>query len=242
MKNTRKILNESKCILLFLILLMILFSCNSRKKKQVSIVNNVIIVEQKTEEKQNTAASNNEIVTGTGHTYSSVIRDEEIYDFLNWMTINEENDIKYVYYGISKWYMENFILKDENTLKKNKNFFLKLIRKTNIVVFLGSDYIYDIKSGTDTIFKKEDRDFLFLQFNSIKDTIWHDNFSQSELTQKALNAHFYSIPLFSLDRNYVIISKEYYCGSECAYGGIFVYRRINENIWVFVTSVVTWVS
>jgi len=188
--------------------------------------------------KNKVEVENKEILDLSENTYSSIISNEEIYDFLNWMTIKNEEEYynepieRQVYYKIVKWDMANFI--PINPIKKILNSFFRFD--------IYNKYIYESKSGTDTIFKQEDRNFLFLQFNAIKDTIWHDSFSKSELTKQFLYARYYSIPLFSLDRNYVIIYREYYCGSECAYGGIYVYRRIDKNNWVFVTSVNTWIS
>jgi len=227
-------------------------------KKQENVTNNELVVEQTREEEQNVEIEYNTILIETGSSYSSVISDNEIYEFLNWMTIKNEDEYfeepigRKVYYKIVKWDMENFIPKEEITININKNLFFRLFRrkeyKAQLLNFLEDvrsfDYLYDSKSGTDTIFKQEDRDFIFLQFTSMKDSIWHSSFSNSELvTTKELNyVRYYSIPLFSLDRNYVIIYRSYHCGSLCAYGGYYVYRRIDKNNWVFVTSVNTWIS
>lgn len=176
-----------------------------------------------------------------GQTYSSVTSDKEIYDFLNWMTVNdrkygEEPKLKrkQISYKILSWDTTNFRAKDTALINKYPNF------------SLDHQYIYQKRGGTDTIFQQKDRDFLFKQFTAIKDTIWHDKFSKSKFLtskkQKKPNRYYYSIPLFSVDKKYVIIHRQYYCGSLCAYGGYYVYRRLDNNKWEYVTAVNTWIS
>ena len=177
----------------------------------------------------------------TGQTYSSVTSDQEIYDFLNWMTVNdskygEETKLKrkHIHYKILGWDTANFIIKD-TALNNQFQFFS-----------IEGGYLYQRHGGTDTIFKQQDRDFIFKQFTAIKDTVWHDKFSKSKLLtnkkQKRPDRYYYSIPLFSVDRKYVIIHRIYHCGSLCAHGGYYVYRRLENNKWEYVTAVNTWIS
>lgn len=176
-----------------------------------------------------------------GQTYSSVTSDKEIYDFLNWMTVNdgkyeEEPKLKrkHIYHKILSWETENFITKDTALINQDQFF------------SIDGSYIYQRNGGTDTIFNQQDRDFIFKQFKAIKDTVWHHKFSKSKLLttkkQKRPNRYYYSIPLFSVDRKYVIIYRKYFCGDECAYGGYYVYRRVGNNKWEYLTAVNTWMS
>lgn len=177
----------------------------------------------------------------TGQTYSSVISDKEIYDFLNWMTVNDKKyseepklKRKQIYFKILSWDTANFTIKDTTLIEEYPFFSME------------GQYLYKRQSGTDTIFQQQDRDYLFRQFSGIKDSVWHHSFSQSKLLTNSKqirpNRYFYSIPLFSLDKNYVIVQRVYYCGDVCAYGGYYVYRRIGKDGWVFVTAVNTWMS
>ncbi len=167
----------------------------------------------------------------TGQTYSSLTTDKEIYDFLNWMTINDkkhrESPIfrrKQIYVEILSWDSSNFVLNEGN----------------------AGFYLFKSRGGTDTLFKQDDRDFLYNQFLAIKDSVWHSKFSNSKLLtnkeQKKPNRYYYSIPLFSVDKNMVIVRRTYYCGNLCAYGGYYVYRRLGNNKWEYVTAVNTWIS
>ena len=175
----------------------------------------------------------------TSQTYSSVTSDKEIYDFLNWMTIN------------SKKYDEEPKLKQKRISCKILNwdeavFFTDTVQVNNRQIIADYDCLYQTRSGTDTIFNQQDRNFIYQQFTAIKDSIWHQSFSNSKLLadqkQKRPNRYYYSIPLFSLNKNYVIINKAYYCGDECAYGGHYVYKRIGTKKWKFVTVIMSWMS
>lgn len=176
-----------------------------------------------------------------GQTYSSVTSDKEIYDFLNWMTANDKKyreepklKRKNIYYKILSWDTANFIAKDTVLINKYPHF------------SLDYQYLYQRRGGTDTIFRQQDRELLFKQFTAIKDTIWHNKFSKSKLLkdkqQKKLNRYYYSIPLFTADKKYVIIHRQYYCGNLCAHGGYYVYRRLANNKWEYLTAVNTWIS
>jgi len=175
----------------------------------------------------------------TGQTYSSIVNDNEIYDFLNWLTINtkkfsEEPKLKQkqICHKILSW--------------KKDVFFIDTIRENNQLIIFDYNCLYQSKYGTDTIFNQQDRDFIFQQFIAIKDSIWHTSFSNSKLLinqkQKRFNRHYYSIPLFSLDKEYVIIDKYYLCGTACAYGGYYVYKRIGKKKWEFITVINPWMS
>ncbi len=110
-----------------------------------------------------------------GQTYSSVTSDKEIYDFLNWMTVNdrkygEEPKLKrkHIYHKILSWDTTSFKTIDTSLIKQQ---FFSIDRR----------YLYQRPSGTDTIFNQQDRDFVFKQFTVIKDTIWYEKFLKSKL-------------------------------------------------------------
>ena len=167
-----------------------------------------------------------------GQTYSSITSDKEIYNFLNWLTKTEKKHSeeqklkrKRIFYKIIPWDTANFVTKDTS---------VQYLSQDNMFLF----YRF---AGTDTLFKKADRAFLFQQYTSIKDTIWHKRFSKSKLlknkNQKHTNRYYYSIPLFSVNRNYVIIYIGYYCGNLCAYRGYYIFEKTGNKKWKYVTVV-----
>jgi hypothetical protein len=173
-------------------------------------------------------------------TYSNIISDQEIYDFLNWMTIegskySEEPKWtkKRVSRRIYNWNASHFVL-DTNELERPPN------------MMLMREYLYKSRGGLDTLFTQKDRDFHYKQFTEIKDNVWHKQFSKSKLLifnkQVRPNRYYYSIPLFSMDKKYVVVNRVYYCGPLCAHGGCFVFRKLDNDQWEFVTAVNTWIS
>jgi len=171
--------------------------------------------------------------SSNSQTYSSIINDEEISNFLNCVTIHdkkysEENNSerKKISNKILKWHSENFINNDEDPYE-------------------NEIFLYHEKNDLDLIFNKDDQEFIYKQFVSIKDSIWHTRFSKSKLLSKknkTNNYYAYSVPLFSIDKKKVIFYRVFHCGNECAYGEYYIYSKINKNDWILIKSVNSWQS
>ncbi len=172
-----------------------------------------------------------------GQTYSSIVSDKEIYNFLNWLATNQKkyseepkDETRIVSYEISKWDSALFL-----PLDSAKKYHIKY----------SSRFLFK-EDGMDTIFSLQDQQFIFKQFTSIKEKSWHESFQNSKLwdgkEQEHTNRNYYSIPLFSLDKKYVLIYKEYYCGNVCGYLGYYIYRRIDKNKWKGVRALRTGIS
>jgi hypothetical protein len=167
-----------------------------------------------------------------GQTYSSLTTDKEIYDFLNWMTRTEKKydeepflSRKIINNEISSWHKFNFIKSD--TIN-------------NYSVF-DRQYLFSKQTVSDTIFNTSDSEFLLQQFLAIKDSVWHNRFQNSKLlkskNQLIPNRYYYSIPLFSIDKKYVLVHKIYYCGRLCGYLGYYIYKKISNSRWEFMTCI-----
>ncbi len=176
-----------------------------------------------------------------GQTYSSLTSDEEMYAFLKWMTVHDRKHVdkptwkrKHITTNILPWEIANFLLPESAGVNQRE------------FINIDSRYLYKSRGGTDTLFNQQDRDFMFQQFTAMKDTVWQAKFSYlTHLTSKkqaSLKTYCYSIPLFSVDKTYVIIQKHFHCGNMCIEGGYYVYRRLNDKHWEFVTAVNTWIS
>ena len=133
---------------------------------------------------------------------------------------------KNIYYKMSSWDTANFVWTD--TIKNPYSEF-------------DRQYLFKKRGGSDTIFKTADRKYLLQQYFAINDTIWHNGFKNSKLTknknQVRHNRYYYSVPLFSVDKNYVVVRKTYYCGSLCAYFGYYIYRKKDKDNWEFMTCI-----
>jgi hypothetical protein len=167
-------------------------------------------------------------------TYSSTTSDKEIYEFLNYITQNEKKhgeeslfQKKRVHYRIDSWDSTNFI-RDTSKYESWDSW----------------NYLFKRETAMDSIFSKSDKDYFFQQFLGVKDSVWHKEFSHSKLVKQQVkpNRYYYSVPLFSLDKQYVMVKKEYYCGSLCAYGGVYVYARDGKSGWRLLMVLNSWMS
>ncbi|MFV0310874.1 MAG: hypothetical protein ACK5KN_04400 [Dysgonomonas sp.] len=179
------------------------------------------------------------VVQAQTHTYSTIISDEEIYGFLNWMTNNDKkSEIKFlknnakVSVKILPWDAANFISKyigeyDISHLEPDNK------------------YLFKKSSGLDTLFTQADKDYFYEQFISIKDSVWHKGMSGKKMLpakkKDYTDVNYYSVPLFSRNKEYVIIYKVYTCGYECAYGKYYLYKYDIDK-WRFLMSVNPWTS
>lgn len=174
-----------------------------------------------------------------GQTYSDIISDKEIISFLTWEVnstegYSEEPLLSFkrkISAKISDWDSLNFIKPDSlNEYDFSVAFF----------------YLFQKKNELDTIFKDEDKKFLLEQFESCRDSTWQNKIPNATITsrknKKRPDRYYYSIPLFSIDKKYVIVKRTYYCGSLCAHGGYFIYKRLSEDNWEFVKIVNGWIS
>ena len=171
-----------------------------------------------------------------GQTYSSTVSDKEIYDFLNWMTKYDKK------YSGEPWFKGKQICQKIRTWDKSN--FNK--EQSSMNDSFGGNYLFKKRAGTDTIFNKADREYILRQYSSIKDSIWRNSFASGNfincLNQKRPNRYYYSIPLFSIDKSFVIVSRTYVCGNECAHGGYYIYRKRQSGKWEYVTTVNGWMS
>ena len=174
-----------------------------------------------------------------GQTYSDIISDNEIISFLTWEVNSTEG------------YSEEPLLSFKRKISKNiSNWdslnFIKPDSLSDYDFSLTFFYLFQEKNELDTIFRNEDRRYLFEQFKSCKDSTWKNKIPKAAITsrknKRRPNRYYYSIPLFSKDKNYVIIKREYYCGSLCAHGGYFIYKRLDKNSWELMKIVNGWIS
>ncbi len=150
--------------------------------------------------------------------FSSIISDKQINEFIEWelKTNSKKNKI---YYKIEEW-TDRF---------SQRNF-------SNSLQFL-----FTKENKLDTIFSKTDRGFLIDQKNSINQTEWKSDFENGKISKKRRKRYIYSIPLFSKDRNFVLIYKEYWIGRENANGCYYLYRKKKVD-WELVRTYICWMS
>lgn len=174
-------------------------------------------------------------LSSSSQTYSSIIRDSTIIDFLNWEIKNTKkfSEGKSLF---SRKKVSNKILQFDTA-----NFILPL--NSN-----GADWNYPkylFKGGNiDTLFSEEDRNYFFEQFIANMNTVWEHKIKNGQIKKWSTTkyVYYYSVPLFSPDRKYVMMKKFFYCGNVCAYGGTYLYKKISPKKWELVEILNGWMS
>lgn len=173
----------------------------------------------------------------TAQTYSSIISDNEICDFMEWMVKNDKKSEKEIFgknrdllAEIAPWDTANFI-------SKNKALDIEFFEQDN-------KYLFKKSEGLDTLFSEGDKNFMFDQYNSIQTAVWQRDIGGKKVIerdqQEEDEINMYSIPLFTKDKEFAVIYKIFYCGYECAYGKYYLYKFIGNKKWKYVTSFNSW--
>ena len=168
----------------------------------------------------------------TGQTYSELIDDERIEDVLQYEILNSSkfpeerrNGPKKVYVGPTYWDgafpFENLEIEDASDFKQIFKWFIE----------------------EDTIFSESDKLFMEKQYEAALGEDWKGNFEGARLTKKYTDRIYqYSIPLFSIDGDFVMFHKYFYCGNLCARACTYVYQRTKTEDWVIVKEYKCWMS
>ena len=176
-----------------------------------------------------------------GQTYSSVISDEEILSFIKWETSMTAKSKKEA--GITLYHRLDYF--------DSTNF----ISRPQPDIWTFDCNLFDTihHSGLDTALSGSDKEFMFRQFIGIKDSVWRHEFSNVTFVESyerdpndpydyPSSIYSYSLPIFSQDRKFAIISKSYFCGSLCGEGGFYIYQRVDKDKWKFVKVICYWIS
>jgi hypothetical protein len=183
-------------------------------------------------------------ITTKSQTYSSVISDFEIVDFINKDLaknfVKKESWINPRYWKphISNYYYKDSA--DRNSKLRNPHFLFKPNTTASGIV---------TASLLDSILSRKDIDFFKEQIEGLLEgEDWKDTFQKAKIVSnppldKNGNpkqvVEVYSIPIFSFDRQHVILMKGFYCGLLCGYGGYHLYKRSGED-WVVIRILDEW--
>ena len=164
--------------------------------------------------------------SSNSQTYSKVISDNEIINFIN-LDIQRDSikGKKTIRREMYKLYEDAFFYKDSADLR---------------------EIIYHL----DTFFSRQDIDFFLEQIKkSKKRNTWKKAFINSTLVDNVeLDSnnrvesvmYSYSLPLFSFDKRKVIIIKGFFCGLVCGGGATYIYERTNTNEWQLIKKLNEW--
>lgn len=164
-------------------------------------------------------------------TYSNVILDKNIVDFIQWKIEDSSHTSKLmnkfprkVFYKPTNWSKANW---NVNELSYDT---LSFERKFKEILKL------------DTIFTPQDFIFFKKQYYGQKDTVWKINSGKIRFKEN-ININFfkYTIPIFSVDYKYALVWEYFYCGRLCAYSNLYIYKFV-DNKWIEYLWINGWIS
>ncbi len=142
--------------------------------------------------------------------------------------------IRHVDNDILKLHSDNFIYVDSTTIN-NYQFAQNIFSKPNNLIqyFNKDDANYFVQQ-----ISQQSKDKWQLKIKGIKlfDTIELIN----NRVDKVL--YSYSLPLFSINKKYVIIIEAFFCGLVCGGGEYNLYERQSESSWKKVKTFNQWVE
>jgi hypothetical protein len=101
--------------------------------------------------------------------------------------------------------------------------------------------IYD--KELDSIFTKNDIEFMEEQANNLSLKKWKNPFQNCEFQDINTKEYYeFSIPLFSIDKRTIIISFTGWTDMDSAFGGYFIYKKDSMGNFKFVTAKDFWIS
>ena len=164
--------------------------------------------------------------------YSSMVDDQEVYRFLDWLTsrLSEQNEGRKIIVSrdIKRW-------KETNFVEKEMSLASILRKRAKGVMVTNADLIF--QNDADSLFREKDREYLFRQFlaQNEGEGTWRKRFRESWFSLRAQPNEFqyqYAVPLFSEDRQYVVCLYKIAPNKErCD-----VYRRNPAGQWEFVKT------
>ena len=176
-------------------------------------------------------------------TYNKIISDDEYHEFINKDLARDS--IKVVHHILKKQLnldLNTFYFKDSaDYLKKNNNIKNKAFIFRHYTTTLG----YTYSNKLDSIFKREDIDFLGLQIKNMTNIhTWTAPFTNSVLIDEVeyeecqnclggikpkYGVWLYSLPLFTKDRQFALIIKE-----NTTINAFYLYKRTSTGDWVLI--------
>ena len=164
-------------------------------------------------------------LTISAQKYSNVIKDTAITNFMTWLIKSDTSfkAVRHIDNDILKLHSDNFIYSDSSTLKN----------------YQFAQNIFNKKLSLTQYFNQEDAKYFVQQINKQRKAKWNLKIKGIKLfdTIRLVNnrvdkvLYSYSLPLFSVNRKYVILIEAFYCGLVCGGGGYNLYERQHDNSW-----------
>ena len=175
-------------------------------------------------------------------TYSNEILDNEICRFFQQLKNSEKLKIKKIDQKIIKW--RNYDVYGEKDSTMSFSFGTGILKNEIVLKHLTKDDIQFIEkqylSIKNSVWKKDD----FKKFNLLDSLGRNEIHNHSMKRNKKMGNYYsysFSIPLFSIDKKYVIIIQDFYCGFMCSTQCIYLYHHSEKfNNWNEIASWNCW--
>jgi hypothetical protein len=171
-------------------------------------------------------------------TYSLLVHDETIEDFFLQLSKNLPHEIVKMNGDILEW-SEQDIYGEQDTLYQLGELSKGLMEINKVHVFfseLDLRYVerqYNHLDG-DHWYPEDFRRFDIIDSVGLNKIMSH-SFSEKKMGKNY--SYTFSIPLFSLDKEYAIVQQEFDCGYECSTYCIHIYKRSeSQKSWEEITS------
>jgi len=171
-------------------------------------------------------------------TYSLLVHDDIIEDFFVQLSKNLPHEIVKMNGDILEW-SEQDMYGEQDTLYQLGELSKGLMEINKVHVF----------------FSELDLRYVERQYNHLDGDYWYpEDFRRFEIidsvglnrimshsySEKKMGKHYsytFSIPLFSLNKEYAIVQQEFDCGYECSTYCIHIYKRLeNQKSWKEITN------
>jgi hypothetical protein len=171
-------------------------------------------------------------------TYSLLVHDETIEDFFMQLSKNLPHQIIKMNEDILEW-SEQDIYGEQDTLYQLGELSKGLMEINKVHIFfsdLDLKYVerqYNHLDG-DHWYPEDFRRFEIIDSVGLNKIMSH-SFSEKKMGKNY--SYTFSIPLFSLNKEYAIVQQEFDCGYECSTYCIHIYKRLeSQKSWVELTN------
>ncbi len=153
---------------------------------------------------------------------------------MTWLFTNDTSlkTVRHVDNDILKLHADNFVYADSSTLNN----------------YQFAENIFNKKNKLTQYFGKNDANYFVQQINQQRKSKWQLKikgiklYDTIELVNNRVDKvlYSYSLPLFSIDGNFVIIIEAFYCGLVCGGGDYNLYEKQPDGCWKKIKQFNHW--
>ncbi len=163
-------------------------------------------------------------------TYSDHVTDKEITTFFKQLSASMDQKIKRMDEELIDWTYPD-LYGERDTLYQMGWLTRGIFQNDTVLHLFDTEDLGFIKKQYDAIAESNWHEKHFMAFELV-DTIFYRKILSHSYNNRKIGkwyAHSFSMPLFSVDKKYVIIQQEYYCGYMCSEYCVYLYERVPDD-------------